>query len=80
MRKYRRQGVGKLAAFFVFDQLRGKWEVHEPESNVPSQRFWRAIISEYTGREYSEIAWDSRASKGPIQCFDNRNMPNMLKP
>ncbi len=71
MRKYRRQGIGKVVAFFVFDQFHGTWEVHQLESNVPSQNFWRRVISEYTGGHYSETEWNGASSKGPIQCFDN---------
>jgi predicted acetyltransferase len=72
MRKYRRQGVGKDVAFSIFDQFHGKWEVHEIESNVPSQLFWRKVISEYTHGKYSETNLNDERSKGPIQCFDNK--------
>ncbi len=71
LRKYRRKGVGKSAAFSVFEQIRGKWEVHELQSNRPSQAFWREIIAEYTRGKYAEVQWNSGASEGPIQCFDN---------
>ena len=71
MRKYRRNGVGKAAAFSVFEQIRGKWEVHELQSNGPSQLFWRRIIAEYTAGNYTEVQWNGGGSAGPIQCFDN---------
>ena len=71
MRKYRRKGVGKFAAFSVFEQIRGKWEVHELQSNAPSQVFWRRIIAEYTGGKYTEVQWNGGTSDGPIQSFDN---------
>ena len=37
MRKYRRRGIGKAVAFYLFDQFREKWEVRETEANVPAQ-------------------------------------------
>jgi predicted acetyltransferase len=71
MRKYRRKGVGKAAALAVFEQFRGKWEVHELQRNGPSRDFWRKVIAEYTGGEYTVVQWNRGAATGPIQCFDN---------
>jgi len=73
MRKYRREGIGKTAAFFIFDKFRGVWEVHQLENNQPSQHFWRKIISEYTHGQYSETLLNNESSRGPIQQFDNTN-------
>lgn len=72
MRKYRRKGVGKAAAFFVFDTFRGVWEVHQIENNVPAQRFWRKIVSEYTGGKFVETFLEDASARGPIQQFENR--------
>ena len=71
MRKYRRKGVGKAAAFFIFNRFPGKWEVHELQNNTESPRFWREIISEYIDGRFSEIQWHGELSERPIQCFDN---------
>lgn len=79
MRKYRRQGVGKAVAFSIFDRFRGKWEVHEIEDNVPSQLFWRKVISDYTHGQYSETNLSDERSRGPIQCFENREKSSPLK-
>jgi predicted acetyltransferase len=54
IRKYRRQGIGKAVAFYIFDQFRGKWEVREVEANAPAQHFWRKLIAEYTAGHYLE--------------------------
>ena len=67
MKKYRKSGVGKQAAFQLFSKFAGEWEVSEIEENVPAQAFWRKVISLYTNNEYREIRkadWD-----GPIQVF-----------
>ena len=72
MRKYRRQGVGKTAAFCIFDRLRGRWEVQEISANAPAQQFWRAVIAEYTAGRFTETVMDNDQWHGPVQSFDNR--------
>ena len=53
-RKFRRHGVGQLAATRLFDMFRGCWEVRELLANTPAQNFWRRIISAYTDGRFSE--------------------------
>ena len=67
MKKYRKEGIGKQAAFHIFDLFQGVWEVAELETNLPAQKFWRKTISEYTNNEYVEIKRDHWP--GPIQRF-----------
>ena len=71
MRKYRRQGVGRRAAFHAFDRFPGLWEVLEDKNNLAGQEFWRTIIGEYTGGEFSETVLNTPSRIGPIQTFDN---------
>lgn len=71
MRKYRGKGIGKQVASNIFDQFRGKWEVHEIESNKPAHQFWRRVISDYTHEQYTETQFGANEFSGPIQCFDN---------
>jgi predicted acetyltransferase len=54
VRKYRGRGVGKGVAHVLFDRFRGNWEVRELLENGPAQTFWRKVIDEYSGGEYSE--------------------------
>lgn len=67
MKKYRKEGIGKQAAFQLFDLFQGVWEVAELETNLPAQKFWRKTISEYTNNEFVEIQRDHWT--GPIQRF-----------
>ena len=53
MQKYRRQGVGKFASMKVFDMHKGGWEVSQWSKNVPAQKFWRAVIDEYTNGQFN---------------------------
>jgi len=71
MRKYRRKGVGKFAARWIFDQFPGKWEVVQHKDNIPSQIFWEQVVGEYTKggfrREQVETEW----WEGQALIFDN---------
>ncbi len=71
MRKYRRQGVGKKAAFQTFDMFPGKWEVGQIRANVAAQGFWRSVIGEYTSGQFTETDLDNERWQGPILSFDN---------
>ena len=71
MRKYRRRGVGRRAAFRAFDRFPGLWEVREHGDNLAGQQFWRSVIGEYTRGEFSEIVLNDDRWTGPVQTFDN---------
>ena len=53
MKKYRRKGVGKVAAMTIFDMFPGGWEVSQWKNNLPAQNFWKQIIHEYTNGTYN---------------------------
>jgi predicted acetyltransferase len=67
LRKYRRQGAGRQSAFMAFDLFPGVWHVSELAENAPAQAFWRRIIHEYTGGDFSEIP--NHDNDGPMQVF-----------
>ena len=71
MHKYRRQGIGRQAAFHVFDRFPGTWEVRQIQSNVAGQAFWRSVIGEYTAGRFEETVLDTESWRGPIQSFSN---------
>ena len=72
MRKYRRRGVGREAAFRIFDRFPGRWEVRENAANVVGHQFWSSIIAEYTKGDYAETILDAPLwARGPVQTFDN---------
>ncbi|HBL84246.1 MAG: GNAT family N-acetyltransferase [Clostridiales bacterium GWF2_38_85] len=48
MHKYRRYGVGKYAAFVMFDMFKGKWQLKRHPKNIASVYFWDKVVSEYT--------------------------------
>jgi predicted acetyltransferase len=53
--KYRRQGVGKAAARLAFDLHHGAWQVFELAGNTPAQKFWHAVIGEYTNNDFQDL-------------------------
>ena len=48
MHKYRGKGVGRYAAFQVFDMFPGKWQLKRHPKNLGSVHFWNKVIHEYT--------------------------------
>jgi predicted acetyltransferase len=71
MRKYRQQGVGKAVAHWIFDRYPGHWEISQIDGNIPAQNFWRRVIADYTGGNYSEILLNDENWQGPVQVFEN---------
>lgn len=61
LRGVRRTGVGRRAAFLLWDRLPGQWVVRVSEGNRAALRFWPAILQEYTGGVFSE----SKHPSGP---------------
>jgi predicted acetyltransferase len=69
MRRYRRRGIGRQAAFAAFDRLGGSWEIRQRASNVGATSFWRSVVAAYTGGDYRELYWNDAAWNGPVQMF-----------
>lgn len=53
MKKYRKKGVGRVAAIKIFNMFHGSWEISYWTNNLPAQNFWNKVISEYTNGKYS---------------------------
>lgn len=70
-KEYRKNGIGKNAAFKVFDLFPGKWEVRETKKNKQAYCFWSNVLAEYTKNTFMEIALDDENWSGPVQTFDN---------
>jgi predicted acetyltransferase len=48
IRRHRRSGVGRRAAFLVCDRLPGRWIVRVSKGNRGALPFWAGVIAEYT--------------------------------
>ncbi len=77
MYKYRRMGVGRYAARYVFDRFKGRWQLKRHPKNLASVRFWNSVISECTNGSYQliescpEAAYDD-GTYGDVFVFDTK--------
>jgi predicted acetyltransferase len=54
IRRHRRSGVGRRAAFLLWNGLPGKWTVRVSEGNLIGLRFWSSVIAEFTSGTAAE--------------------------
>lgn len=52
MRKYRKLGIGKIAAKKVFNMHKGKWELTVHPKNPGAIKFWDNVIEDCVGKNY----------------------------
>ncbi len=65
LRKFRKQGIGRIVACQIFDRLPGKWEVEHEEGNLSAHAFWKRVIAHYTNNTYQE----EKTEKGTLFAF-----------
>jgi predicted acetyltransferase len=61
IRRHRRSGVARRAAFLLWDRFPGRWIVRVSEGNTGALPFWAAVIAEYT----TGVATESTRSGSP---------------
>jgi len=49
LRRFRRSGAGRRAAFALWDRLPGQWVVRVSEANRAGLPFWSEVVRAYTG-------------------------------
>lgn len=52
MYKYRRQGIGREAAYRIFDAHHGKWQLKRHPHNTASVYFWDSAVGKYTNGNF----------------------------
>ncbi|MBN2209860.1 MAG: GNAT family N-acetyltransferase [Sedimentisphaerales bacterium] len=52
LRKFRRRHVGEHIAKRLFSMFRGEWTVGSMAGNTPANRFWAAVISDYSRNQF----------------------------
>jgi len=71
LRKYRGQGVGRIAAEALFSRHPGFWEVAVVRKNLPAAAFWRRTIQRAAlARDVVELDLDDDHWNGPVLRFD----------
>ena len=76
MYKYRRMGIGSIAALKAFDLFHGKWQLKRHPHNFPSVHFWNKLILEYTQGKYRLVESHPSAeyedgTAGDVFFFEN---------
>jgi predicted acetyltransferase len=56
LRRYRKSGVGRRAAFLLWNRFASRWIVRVSEANAIGHRFWTRIIAEYSNGVFTETA------------------------
>lgn len=52
--KFQGKGIGQIIAKQIWNSHQGKWEVSVIPENIPAYKFWKNLISDYTGGNYKE--------------------------
>lgn len=71
VRRHRREGVGKRAAFFLWDRFPGHWIVRVSEANIGAIRFWTALITEYAAGKAEQFSRPGSPSTWRVFSFDS---------
>lgn len=53
--KFQSRGVGQEVAVKFFNQLKGRWAVGVLPENKKALKFWKKVISDISGGDYTEI-------------------------
>ena len=69
LKRYRRTGAGTVLAKHVFSSHPGLWEVGQIARNSAAYAFWRSVIGEVTGGNFSEINVTEGWWQGVVQQF-----------
>jgi predicted acetyltransferase len=72
LRRYRRQGIGREAAFLLWNRFSARWIVRVSEGNHAGRQFWTRTISEYTGHAFEETIRPNSPHPWRVFSFDSR--------
>jgi predicted acetyltransferase/cyclopropane fatty-acyl-phospholipid synthase-like methyltransferase len=70
LRAHRRSGVGRRAAFLLWNRLAGSWIVRVSEANRGALAFWTGVIDEYTAGAAKESTRTALPSAWRVFAFD----------
>jgi predicted acetyltransferase len=74
LRAHRRKGVGRQAAFLLWNRLPGQWVVRVSAANRTGMPFWSAAIEEYTRGEFTEIKRSGSLDGWRVFTFASANL------
>lgn len=56
LRKFKNKGIGRYVAHQCFNKFHGTWEVMVMPGNKGAYLFWKSIITDYCGNNFSEYS------------------------
>jgi len=71
LRRQRRSGVGREAAFRLFDALPGRWIVRVSDANVRAQPFWEQVVGAYAAGRFER--WSRPGEPHPWTVYALRS-------
>jgi predicted acetyltransferase len=72
LRAFRRSGVGRQAAFMLWDAVRGQWVVRVVETNEPGVSFWSETVRSYTSGMFAERVMPAVPTAWRVFTFASR--------
>jgi predicted acetyltransferase len=72
-RRHRRSGVGRRAAFLLWNRFAGRWTVRVSEGNRSGRPFWASVIAEYTNGALVETTRPGSPHPWRVFSFDSVN-------
>jgi predicted acetyltransferase len=73
LRRHRRHGVGRRAAFLLWNRLAARWTVRVSEGNQEGLRFWVNAIAEYTSGTAIETMRSGSPHAWRVFSFNSAN-------
>lgn len=70
-RRHRRSGVGRRAAFLIWNRFAVRWTVRVTERNREGRHFWAKVIAEYTGGAFEETTRPGNPHAWRVFSFDS---------
>ena len=71
LRNHRRSGVGREAAFLLWNRLPGRWTVRVSEGNPGALRFWTDVVSDYTLGSATQFERPGNPNAWRVFSFDS---------
>lgn len=68
--RLRRRGIGREAAFALFNLFAGAWWIPIAGWNTDAQLFWRRVVQEYTRGQCIEERWSGDSEEGVAWFFE----------
>ena len=77
IRRHRRAGVARRAAFLVWDRFPGRWMVRVSEGNAGAVPFWTRAVAEYTGGTATAVTRPGRPHPWRVFSLTSPGVPSI---